>query len=410
MTLGISGSSPVEGSIMSACNDKSSVWRILLLILASLSVYFYLYSNTFDGLRAIRGNSVYKVVEGDLQSVWHNQFGSVSYYLKLLEETDKAPEVLVLNGTNHAALNAPSTTALETTPLILENVDNTLLEMFKFRILSNSTLPLLTLFTSWNANPEKNLVHNLTLINWRLLHPYVIPVVFTNESSVINECNQAGVTALPLSAVAADGIPVLKYMYRDVMNLFNTSFYAFSNGDILFTETLIHTLAQIINSTTEDLSKPILIVGQRTNVENVTLDEGSDWANVTCISKSRGKLFTGWAEDFFITPPSFPWKEVPEVVIGRRAYDNWLVYNSRKVKYNVIDATKTILAVHQTTQAGNFEGHGHSNKDYNHNLLVKIYKSIKYNAGVIECLERFTQYESKQFQVKTRKVHKACNV
>ena len=182
-------------------------------------------------------------------------------------------------------------------------------------------------------------------------------MLFPNESSVIDECNQAGVTALPLSVVAADGIPVLKYMYRDVMNLFNTSFYAFSNGDILFTETLIHTLAQIINSTTEDMSKPILIVGQRTNVENVTLDEGSDWENITRISKSRGKLFTGWAEDYFITPPSFLWTEVPEVVIGRRAYDNWLVYNSRKVKHNVIDATNTILAVHQTTQAGNFEGH-----------------------------------------------------
>ncbi|KAH3721563.1 hypothetical protein DPMN_064811 [Dreissena polymorpha] len=320
------------------------------------------------------------------------------------------PEVLALNGTTAVAFNVPTTTPLATTPIILENVDNTLLDMLKVRILSNSTLPLLTLFSSWNANPEKNLVHNLTLINWRSLHPYVIPVVFSNESSVINECNQASVITLPLPAVAADGIPVLKHMYRDVMNLFNTSFYAFSNGDILFTKELIHTLAQMIKSTTEDMRKPILIVGRRTNVENVTIDEGIDWQNIKRISKSRGKLFTGLAEDFFITTPTYPWNEVPEVVIGRRAYDNWLVYNSRKMKNNVIDASNTILAVHQTTQAGNFEGHGHSNRDYNHNLLIKMYKNIKYYAGGLACVERFTQYKSKQFQIKTRKVHRSCSV
>ncbi|KAH3721824.1 uncharacterized protein LOC127855562 [Dreissena polymorpha] len=390
-------------------NKKSSAWQILF-ILTSLFVYLCLYSNVFDGLRAIRGNFVYTVVKRDLSSLLHHQFRSVSYYLQLLEQMGTQPEVLALNGTTAVAFNVPTTTPLATTPIILENVDNTLLDMLKVRILSNSTLPLLTLFSSWNANPKKNLVHNLTLINWRSLHPYVIPVVFSNESSIINECNQASVITLPLSAVAAGGIPVLKYMYRDVMNLFNTSFYAFSNGDILFTKELIHTLAQMIKSTTEDMRKPILIVGRRTNVEHITIDEGSDWGNITRISKSKGKLFTHVAEDYFITTQTYPWNDVPEVVIGRRAYDNWLVYNSRKMKYNVIDATNTILAVHQTTQAGNFEGHGHSNRDYNHNLLTKMYKNIKYYAGGLACVERFTQYKSKLFQIKTRKVHPTCGV
>ncbi|KAH3775064.1 hypothetical protein DPMN_176460 [Dreissena polymorpha] len=246
--------------------------------------------------------------------------------------------------------------------------------MFKSRILSNSTLPLLTLFTTWNDNPDKYIVHNLTLINWRSFFPSVIPVVFTNESSVINECNKAGVTALPLSNVAADGIPVLKYMFRDAMNHSKTSLYAFSNSDILYTDTLIRTLAQLINSTTRYFSRPVLLVGCRTNVDNVTLEEGLHWENITRISQSRGKQFTDWAVDFFITSPSFPWNEVPEVVIRRLGYDNWLVYNSRKMKYNVIDATKTILAVHQKTLAGNNEGRNHSNRDYNFNLLKKCIK------------------------------------
>ncbi|KAH3771654.1 hypothetical protein DPMN_172981 [Dreissena polymorpha] len=194
------------------------------------------------------------------------------------------------------------------------------------------------------------------------------------------------------------------------MDHFNTSFYAFSNGDILFTDTLIHTLAQIINSTAVYLSKPVLIVGHRTNVNNVTFEEGSHWENITRISRSRGELFGDWAEDYFITTPSYPWNKVAEVVIGRRAYDNWLVYNARKMNYTVIDATDTLLAVHQTTNAGNFEGLNHSNSYYNHDLLVKMYNSIPYEAGDLGCIEMFTQYDLKQYQVKARKVPAYCSV
>ncbi|KAH3771657.1 hypothetical protein DPMN_172984 [Dreissena polymorpha] len=194
------------------------------------------------------------------------------------------------------------------------------------------------------------------------------------------------------------------------MDHFNTSFYAFSNGDILFTDTLIRTLAHMIHSTTGNLSKPVLIVGQRTNVENVTFEEGLHWENITRISKRRGKLFGGWAEDYFITTPSYSWNKVAEVVIGRRAYDNWLVYNARKMKYTVIDATDTLVAVHQTTKAGNFEGFSHSNRDYNHNLLAKMYTRTPYHAGVVGCIEMYTQYDLKQFKVKVRKVPAHCSV
>ena len=41
---------------------------------------------------------------------------------------------------------------------------------------------------------------------------------------------------------------------------------------------------------------------------------------------------------------------MPEVVIGRVAYDNWLVLNAIKSKQVVVDVSKTVLAVHQTTK------------------------------------------------------------
>lgn len=329
-----------------------------------------------------------------------------------MEQSDKSVKIELSNPESKkltsTTAHAPSTVKKNIQEECI-HVNSSLLGQLKSEIISNSSEPLMTLFTSWNDSPDKYLVHNLTSYNWLSLRPFVIPVIFTNETSVAEECSALGWEVRHISVSAADGIPVLKYMYRDVMKNYNTTFYAYSNGDILFTDTVINTLLSLRNSSVE-LNKPVIIVGQRTNVDNVTELEGSTWRNITTIAKERGILFTGWAEDFFITTRSYPWNDIAEVVIGRRAYDNWLVYNSRKSKYTVIDGTKTLLAVHQTTQAGNYEGHSHKNSDYNHNLLVKVYKRIKYNAGIIECIDKYTEYEKNKVIIKSRTVHKSCAV
>ena len=49
---------------MLSCNDKVPLWRVVALFVACLTVYMYLYTNVFDGMR---NTSIYNVVEGDLQ-------------------------------------------------------------------------------------------------------------------------------------------------------------------------------------------------------------------------------------------------------------------------------------------------------------------------------------------------------
>ena len=391
---------------MSRCNEKIPLWRVLVIFLACCLVYFYLYTNVFDGIKV---SGVYRVVEGDLQAVWKDKVGSISYYLKLMKDDPEKIKLQFSADKPKKGINVTSKNSNGSTTPVAQEVPETLIKnTLKERILRNETEPLLTLFTSWNDETEKYLVHNLTVRNWLSLRPFVIPVIFTNESEVGEECGRQGWDVFPVRVAAADGIPVLKYMYHDVMAAYNTTFYAYSNGDILFTENLIDTLVSLINSL--DLQKPALIIGKRTNVNNVTEVEGSNWGNLTSIAKSRGKLFTGYAEDYFITPRIYPWKDIAEVVIGRRAYDNWLVYYARKQKQTVIDVTQTLLAVHQTTSAGNFEGHGHKNTHYNHKLLVKLYKQIKYGAGLVDCAEYHTKYEKEAIVLKSRAVPKHCSL
>ena len=371
-------------------------------------MYFYLYTNVFDGIKT---SGVYRVVEGDLQAVWKDKFGSISYYLKLMKEDPEKIKFEISASNNSKPIQEQLNDLGVATPPPTEATTTPMYKLpLRDKIINNESIPLLTLFTSWTDNSDKYLVHNLTVHNWLSLRPYVIPVIFTNETEVADECRRMGWEVFPVRVAAADDIPVLKYMYQDVMEAFNTTFYAYSNGDILYTESLVDTLVGLVNSQIS-LQAPVLLVGKRTNVVNVTESEGSTFENLTAIAKGRGSLFTGYAEDYFITPRVYPWKDIAEVVIGRRAYDNWLVWYARKQKQVVIDATSTLLAVHQTTIAGNYEGHGHKNGEYNHKLLVKMYKRIKYGAGLVDCAERHTKYEKDwSIVIASRAVAKHCSI
>ena len=54
-----------------------------------------------------------------------------------------------------------------------------------------------------------------------------------------------------------------------------------------------------------------------------------------------------------------------DVVVGRPAYDNYLVALAIQQNVTVVDATDTLLAVHKTDQDGNVVGHHNKDKAFN---------------------------------------------
>ncbi|XP_061169010.1 uncharacterized protein LOC133178290 [Saccostrea echinata] len=249
----------------------------------------------------------------------------------------------------------------------------------------NLSFPVLTMFTTWSEDAEKYLCRNTTVVNWSTMKPLITPILFTNDTDLIIRVLNKGWNVLPVVKTGI-GIPVLKDMFLAAMKLSKSSFYAFANGDILFTGGLLKTVVAV-EKITNVLNNTVLIIGQRTNLPNISMQAAENFDLLRNISKHRGKLFTEWAEDYFITSANYPWMEMPDVVIGRRAYDNFLVIESLKRGFIVIDATKTILAVHHTTKSGNFENRKKGNNDYNAVLISKYYRNkiINYTKGLTKC-------------------------
>ena len=176
-------------------------------------------------------------------------------------------------------------------------------------------------------------------------------------------------------------------MYKHVANATEATcgkrsdivFDAYANGDIVFTKGLVDTLAQVKNGWGREIAsgarRGVMIVGKRTNVDyhsqNLTNDD-----EVVQLSK-MGQVFQNDAEDYFLySRGSRDWDLIPDFVVGRRAYDNWLVHNAHhdEAMY-VIDASDTVLGLHLTAADGNKAGHKKgADNDHNKQVLNPVTK------------------------------------
>jgi hypothetical protein len=196
---------------------------------------------------------------------------------------------------------------------------------------------------------------------------YVTNNTFDNNTLSTVAC-RLGWEVLDVPRVSSYGVPYLKEMYKNTAQQFpGCAFYGYSNGDILYTRGLVDTLTAV-NKVRKTLGR-ILVVGRRTNTpccdQPLYLPD-----DVTLASRQNGSLFISDAEDyFFIASNVFPWERIRDVVVGRSAYDNYLVGMAIRHNVSVVDATNTLLAVHQTDKDGNFAGHNNVDARFNHDVI-----------------------------------------
>ncbi|XP_052824115.1 uncharacterized protein LOC106874239 [Octopus bimaculoides] len=274
---------------------------------------------------------------------------------------------------------------------------------------------LLVLATTWNLSPEKLAIYENTAQIWRswplLLQPVLyrsaVPKDNVNRSQLdMYLKNNWKIKNVP--KVACGQIPVLKSMILEVRASFtDPDFYGYANADILFDQSLISTLKTIKEKIPQN--KPILIVGQRINVNFTNHTYVVNSHNVRKIAKS-GDLMTGIAVDYFITNRHFPWNQIFDFVVGRSKYDNWLISFANSQNMIVIDATKTLTAVHQTTTDGNNAGWKHPNKYCNVHIIQANSPKFKMTWGSTVCAPYYTKSNrtTNEIDILYRKTSRSC--
>ena len=235
-------------------------------------------------------------------------------------------------------------------------------------VVQEKPMVVLTMFTTFKNRTDKYQTYCNTLHNWALFLPQIQPILFTygTDQNLIKLAKRLGWLVFDVPRLGKNKVPIWKDMYFAAQNHSNSIFYSFFNGDILFDHGLLDTLL-IVKEYINQLNKP-LIIGQRTNVPL----RGRDLWNTSDVTKAakEGQLFVTGALDYLILAHNqFVWDQVRDVVIGRPGYDNYIVVLALNNNLSIIDATETILALHQTGKDGNTAGEQNKDNRYNHKVL-----------------------------------------
>jgi len=129
-----------------------------------------------------------------------------------------------------------------------------------------------------------------------------------------------------------------------------------------------------------------MVIGRRWNVhwQNISLHRPEE---VTQIAERNGSLDIDTAVDYFIVAKNeFPWHRLPDVVIARRGYDNFLVMMAVQENVSVVDVTNTLVAVHQTDSEAT-ESHRHLKA---HNFNLRILGRFTADEGMISSSQYLT--------------------
>ena len=193
--------------------------------------------------------------------------------------------------------------------------------------------PLLTIFTAFKDHPNNahhKFAHRLVISNWASFMPFVKPVLFAENvtSDLAKLARNHTWDVLQLNRVSPSGAPFLKDMYQTVFEKYQSTFYGFANGDLLFDDGLVRTLNGI-KLRLEHLHDNVMVVGIRTNIDIDDYNTTSEFSkeNLQSLAMKKGKLFIAMSEDYFFFTKehcSMNWTSLADVVIGRVAYDNYL--------------------------------------------------------------------------------------
>ena len=203
----------------------------------------------------------------------------------------------------------------------------------------------LTIFTAPKpfTNPHIALIQKNAVRSWMNISPDVSVMLIGDEEGMPEAAAELKVTHLPGVECSAHGTPLIRSLFSLARQYSESPLLAFVNADILLLPDFI-TASRQVSRHVEDF----LIIGQRWDLSvTETLEFSPAWDErliENCFQ--QGKRHPRGGSDYFIFPRRC-YTHVPEIVVGRAGWDNWMIYEARRQGWAAVDASESIQIIHQ---------------------------------------------------------------
>jgi hypothetical protein len=204
---------------------------------------------------------------------------------------------------------------------------------------------LFTTFKSFNLITENSLTSIENLLNDE--HQRIFLYIFVDIQNItmirdyyhyhhhhtINNKNLPNVNLIPIPRTNEYGYPILKDMILFILNHHHNNnkidTLTYFNSDLIFSERFVNVADLLMEAVFQGkINSRFLAVGQRINVKACYCQENEKFdGSLSRFNEmlSMGNKFVSNAQDYFIMSPSlFNFQNLPDLVVGRIFYDNYL--------------------------------------------------------------------------------------
>ena len=214
-------------------------------------------------------------------------------------------------------------------------------------------MPLITLFSAPKSftNPHIAMIQRNAIKSWTLL-PDVEVILLGEETGLAEAAREIGVKHIPNVERNASGTPLISSMFQLVRKKSNSDLLCIINADMI----LMADFMEAARRSRLQRDKFVLL-SQRWDLDvtqPIEFTEG--WQDrLRSTVHAQGTLHRPAGSDFFLFPKSC-YIDLPNFTIGRAGWDNWMIYHARKQGWPVVDATPSVMIVHQNHDYSHLPG------------------------------------------------------
>lgn len=212
---------------------------------------------------------------------------------------------------------------------------------------------MLTIFTAPKAfKGHFAIIQENAIASWTKLKTRCEIILIGDEEGVFEIAQKYHLKYIPNVKISNRGTPLVSDLFYQAQKNARFPVVAYVNSDIILLDNFMEAI-QKINL------KSYMIIGQRWELEvNRKINFNKNWQKRLIKElRKRRKIKSNKAVDYFIFPKDLNFN-IPPFIIGRYVWDNWFLYQAKKLKIPLIDATGIITAIHQNhdySHAGGFE-------------------------------------------------------
>ena len=186
--------------------------------------------------------------------------------------------------------------------------------------------------------------------SWQRLDPDIEIILAGDDAGATEVCGQFGIRHIANIAKNRYGTKYLGSIYDQVHELARHSTLCHVNCDIILKSDFIRAAESVIGN-----QKRFLLAGRRWDVdirETINFDR-RDWEQeLDLLARSTNRPRPAQWIDYFLFSKGLYYKNIPDFVIGRPGWDNWLLWYPLSLHVPLIDASHDVFALHQNHDYG----------------------------------------------------------